>query len=466
VTTEPKSEEKSRAILIGVSAYEDAEFPSIRAARKSLTAVHRMMSDPKLCGWNPEDITVITNPHSASDLAVKVTNLARATDGVLMIYYVGHGILSRHGELCLTVTTTLSDHPKITGLPWSIVADALRESPARMRLAILDCCFAGQAIEALTGDANEVVANITHIDGVYTLTATTRNRTAHVPSGDIQDTASTSFTGELLELVTTGIPEGPADLTLGIIYAHLKTRLAARGLPLPNQRSTDLGVRFVFSKNVWVRPEIIAEVVDNSEHYKASAESRLSTEATARRKLAADAFYDIATDANLEASDRIDAADRLTTVNVGMAAECYYGVATDANLEADERIYAANQLAKVDIGMAAEAFHDVATDANLEITDRLEAAGRLADLNQEQGADAFFDVATDYSIDTQDRREAAEKLTALDEKRAAEAFSSITADEQGIVSLSWSAPFWFKIAVLVFVGLLLLAVPFAQLMHY
>ena len=85
MTTESKSGEDSRAILIGVSAYEDADFPPIRAARNSLMAMRRTLADPELCGWNPEEITVISNPHSASDLAVQVTNLARATDGVLMI---------------------------------------------------------------------------------------------------------------------------------------------------------------------------------------------------------------------------------------------------------------------------------------------------------------------------------------------------------------------------------------------
>ena len=36
----------SRAVLIGVSAYEYAEFPLIRAARNSLQAMHELRSDP------------------------------------------------------------------------------------------------------------------------------------------------------------------------------------------------------------------------------------------------------------------------------------------------------------------------------------------------------------------------------------------------------------------------------------
>ena len=116
----------------------------------------------------------------------------------------------------------------------------------------------------MAGDANEVVADITHVEGVYTLTATTRNRTAHAPPPDQQDTASTSFTGALIELITSGIPQGPSDLTLGVVYRNLRTRLAALGLPLPNQRNTDLADSFVFSKNVWTQPEIIDDAATDT----------------------------------------------------------------------------------------------------------------------------------------------------------------------------------------------------------
>jgi hypothetical protein len=367
-------------------------------------AMRRTLADPELCGWNPEEITVISNPHSASDLAVQVTNLARATDGVLMIYYVGHGVLSGRGELCLTVTTTLSDHPKITGLPWNLVADALRESAARMRFAVLDCCFAGQAIEAMAGDANEVVADITHVEGVYTLTATTRNRTAHVPPPDQQDTASTSFTGALIELITSGIPQGPSDLTLGVVYRNLRTRLAALGLPLPNQRNTDLADSFVFSKNVWTQPEIIDDAAtDTSEQDATDTPEQEASRIADHHKLAAQAFFEIATDSYHDVQDRLEAADRLARISQRDAAQAFFEIATDS-------------------------YHDV--------QDRLEAADRLAALNEQQGAEALFEIGTDDSIDTEDRREAAQKLTGLNEELAAKAFDNIATDENSWVPLT------------------------------
>jgi uncharacterized caspase-like protein len=241
MTTEAGVVADSRALLIGVSAYEYADFPPIRAARNSLQAMQVLLSDPALCGWPTERITLIDNPSSPADLAGEVADLAENTTGVLLLYYVGHGVLSSRGELCLTVTTTRPDRPKISGLPWETLAEVLRACPARTRLAILDCCFAGQAIEALSGSSDLGLADITHVEGVYTLTATTRNRTAHVPPPDQQVTACTSFTGELRDLIRSGIAGKPARLTLGDIYPVLRQRLHAKGLPPPSQRGTDTG---------------------------------------------------------------------------------------------------------------------------------------------------------------------------------------------------------------------------------
>ena len=343
-----------------------------------------------------------------------------------MVYYVGHGALSGRGELCLTVTTTLSDHPKITGLPWNLVADALRESAARMRFAVLDCCFAGQAIEAMAQDANEVVADITHIEGVYTLTATTRNRTAHVPPPDLQDTASTSFTGTLIDLITSGIPESPASLTLGMIYRNLRTRLAALGLPLPNQRNTDLADSFVFSKNAWKQPETIGDAATDTSEQEA-------------------------TDTREEGASSIAEHHRLAT-------EAFFGIATDYSNDIQDRLEAADKLARISQRHAAEAFFGIATDYSNDIQDRLEAADRLAALNEQQGAEVFFEIGTDDSVDTEDRREAAQKLTGLNEELAAKAFDNIAADEDSRIELSLS-PLWRLAALaMTLIFLIILAV--------
>jgi Caspase domain len=240
----------ARAVLIGVSDYDHPGFPPIRAARNSVQAMSALLADPALCGWSPGQVTVIENPASAADLADQVADLAERTTGVLLLYYVGHGVLSARGELCLTVTATRPSRPQFSGLAWENVAYILRGCPARVRLVILDCCFAGQAIEALSADGEPGLADIAHVSGVYTLTATTPNRTAHVVPPGQQDTACTSFTGELQGLIQSGIPGRPARLTFADIYPVLRQRLRDRGLPAPNQRGTDTAYLFPFTANV------------------------------------------------------------------------------------------------------------------------------------------------------------------------------------------------------------------------
>ena len=268
---------ESRAVLVGVSAYEYAEFPPIRAARNSLEAMRSLLSDPALCAWPPDRITMIANPVSAADLATNIADLAESTTGVLLLYYVGHGVLSARGELCLTVTSTRPDRPKIGGLPWDTLADVLRSCPASTRLAILDCCFAGQAVEALTGGTEPGLAGVVHVEGVYTLTATTRNHAAHVPPPGQQDTACTSFTSELRDVIQSGIPGKAPRLTFGDIYPVLRQRLRAKGLPAPSQHGLDTANQFPFTANAAAPPGVHAQDM-TAEDDGASAPAQQSAE--------------------------------------------------------------------------------------------------------------------------------------------------------------------------------------------
>jgi hypothetical protein len=253
----------SSAILVGVSAYEYAEFPPVRAARNSLQAMRSMLADPALCGWPPDRIQVIANPISAGDLGAGIAEVAAATTGVLLLYYVGHGVLSAGGELCLSLTATHPDRPETSGLLWAKLAETLRGSPAHTRLSILDCCFGGQA--TATGQATTAWQAATEerpvvdglpgsdsvapIEGGYTLAAVGRDERAAVPEPERQETSCTSFTGELRDLVAAGLADRAPWLTFGDLYPVLRERLLAKGLPAPSQHGTGAAREFAFTVN-------------------------------------------------------------------------------------------------------------------------------------------------------------------------------------------------------------------------
>lgn len=242
---------RSRAVLIGTSAYQDKGFLPLPAAANSLRGLHEILIDPQLCSWPTDRVTVLSDPADVRRLVTNLRRWARDTDEVFLVYFVGHGTITPGGELCLAVSDTEFNDPDITGIEYERVRSALLDSPARIKVVILDCCHSGRAIQALSHPAD--IADVTDVRGVYTITAS--DHAAHVPPLGQQTRACTSFTGEFLDLIRTGIPDGPDTLTLNMIYSHLRTRLHRRKLPAPNQRGTDTVGEFGFTRNAALLPQ-------------------------------------------------------------------------------------------------------------------------------------------------------------------------------------------------------------------
>ncbi|MCC9711627.1 caspase family protein [Streptomyces sp. MNU76] len=239
-------ESDDAAVLIGVSSYRDPSLLDVPAARNSLHAMHRLLISPELCGWSEDQVHVLEDPAGATDMALELHRLAEETTGTLLIYFVGHGVVSKSGALCLAAGDSQLRYPDLTGLEYDKVRSALLDSPAQVKLVILDCCYSGRIIHGLAGTGESQLVDSTDIRGVYTLTAA--DQVAHAPSRD--ETASTSFTQVLCDVVRSGIPGAPPALALTDIYPKLKSTLKARGLPEPNQRGTDTVESYPFSRNV------------------------------------------------------------------------------------------------------------------------------------------------------------------------------------------------------------------------
>ncbi|MFE3799789.1 caspase family protein [Nocardia tengchongensis] len=235
-----------RAVLIGVAKYDDEAFHDVPAALNSVRAFKGILTDPNLCGWPEESVTVVENPRKPIDIGRPLQEAALAATGTLLVYFVGHGELNESNELCLVVGDTEIDHVEITGLDYDNIRLILSKSKAGAKIVILDCCNSGKAIEALSG-AESQIANTTVIKGAYTLTAA--DYAAHVPSPQLAET-QTSFTKALVDIIREGVPEGGEFLDLSTIYGSLIQRLSAEALPKPNQRGTDTVESFEFTRNM------------------------------------------------------------------------------------------------------------------------------------------------------------------------------------------------------------------------
>jgi hypothetical protein len=128
---------------------------------------------------------------------------------------------------------TAPDRGRIVGGAYRI-RRAMIDSSARNRIVILDCCFAGRAIEWMAAPGGPDAGHL-DISGTHVLTATSATRHAHAPEG----ARHTAFTAALIDLLRRGTPDAGSLIRISDIYPNLVRALRSRGLPTPQQRGTD-----------------------------------------------------------------------------------------------------------------------------------------------------------------------------------------------------------------------------------
>ncbi|MFS4091114.1 caspase family protein [Streptomyces sp. AF1A] len=234
--------ENSWAVLVGTSTHEPpSNLPDIPQARTSIEDLRKALTGPSGM-FDEEHVFLVANPKSAEEVLGTLDRLAGRKPDVVLFYYVGHGMQASYAddssgrtELFLALPGSIDDRTEAlrTGLPIGSVFGRLRYLRAKQSVVVLDCCFAGRALD----DPG--------VGDVHVLCATGRTTPALYELTD----RHTGFTGSLLRLFRTGIPDGPQYLDLQTVFHHLSVILPTTPgaaseepngcLPRPRQRTTD-----------------------------------------------------------------------------------------------------------------------------------------------------------------------------------------------------------------------------------
>ncbi|GAA2819374.1 caspase family protein [Crossiella cryophila] len=226
----------SRAVLIGTSHYAHAEeLPPLPAVGDNLADLRRALTDPDTGILEPAQCTVIDTPDSPASLLERLGEAAGQAEDLLLVYYAGHGIRSQVREqLFLGVRLTSPRNLWGTGVPFDSIREVVESSPARTRVLLLDCCYAGLAVRTMGGagvDIQEV-----DVRGTAVIASSPRNERSHSPVGE----RHTAFTGEVIRLLRDGAPVRDAPLTVQQLFRSVSAALARRELPRPKGSLGDL----------------------------------------------------------------------------------------------------------------------------------------------------------------------------------------------------------------------------------
>lgn len=243
---------RSRAILIGTSHYRDLNLRPLPAATCVSAMVELLTGEA--CGWPRDRVTPVEDIDTPRDAVVELVPLVRDVTDVLLVYYVGHGMRTRDGQLALALSGTVAD-PEIlsdSALVYPRLMEVLRGSPAATKLVILDCCHAELGLDAeyhfQSGPGD--LTGAYPVDGMYFIGASTRYEKAKSPLGG----RLTHFTHSLIDVIGTGIPGKPAELTLRQIFVESRARLLRDKLPQPVDGGMRDAYQFPFARNTAYSP--------------------------------------------------------------------------------------------------------------------------------------------------------------------------------------------------------------------
>jgi hypothetical protein len=237
----------TRVVLVGCASYADRRLPELPSVRANLTDFGAALMSDQGIRLPATHCTVVADPSSPTTVGSALRRARDDATDLFLVYYAGHGLTwsDRH-ELYLAMTDTNSDDVGTSALSCAVVRQIFLESAAKNRVLIVDCCFAGRAIESsMSGTADAVLAEV-DVQGAFTLAATARNALAQAPDG----LRNTVFTGELLSILRDGLPGGPTLITLDLLYRELRARLSRRNLPTPSSAGHATTAHLALARNV------------------------------------------------------------------------------------------------------------------------------------------------------------------------------------------------------------------------
>ena len=239
----------SAAVLIGTSTYRDPGLGALPAVANNLADLSAVLTDLGWWGLPADRTSILLDQADNGELIGRLVEQAGRARDTFLVYFSGHGLLTPEGDLVLATPATDPAQPKYTALPYTCIRDVIGRCRAIRRIVILDCCFSGRALRAMSDPATAVIGQV-DVDGIYVLTSAPATSTSFAPP----QARHTAFTGGLLDILRDGVPGLGEMLSLDDLYDHALLAMARRGWPRPQRLGTNtIGRLGILRNRAWRR---------------------------------------------------------------------------------------------------------------------------------------------------------------------------------------------------------------------
>ena len=209
-----------RALIVGIDTYGGGN--SLKACVADAEAMAEVLARHKDGEKNFDCIVLLDrmedgSPITRPKLRAALTELFKF-DGDILLYFSGHGFLSKTGGLLCTTDAVKDDW----GIPMQEVVDLAIQSTASHILLILDCCHSGDIANLATMNKDGGKSPLATLRENMTVIAASR-----ATEGAIEAGGHGLFTGALLDALEGGAADHMGFVTDSALYAYVSRRFAA-----------------------------------------------------------------------------------------------------------------------------------------------------------------------------------------------------------------------------------------------
>ena len=142
---QPEVEKGRRlALLIGNSQYKAEGLSKLIAPPSSIHDVADVLMNPEI-GAYEEVLTLVDEPAEAIRRAVAQFYANKTVDDQLLLYFMGHAALGKHGRIYLIANDTDPSLLRGTSIPTAFIADEMDNSQSQKQIFVLDCHYSDTA---------------------------------------------------------------------------------------------------------------------------------------------------------------------------------------------------------------------------------------------------------------------------------------------------------------------------------
>jgi chaperonin GroEL len=227
------------ALLVCISQFTDPRLAKLNAPRGDVEALAQVLQDPLRGGFDNVATCIDQDAQTIRDQLAALLD-DRNPDDMVLLYYSGHGIMTKGQRLFLATGQTTFDRPQARSLSALEMRDMLEQSRAGKQVVILDCCHSGAFVDGAKGVAQTITDDTFGTDnaeGQYVLTATDALQFAYDMSGTLREStapaALSRFTGWLVDAIGKGQAAPDSDrITLDAVFDYLsrRARVEAAGM--------------------------------------------------------------------------------------------------------------------------------------------------------------------------------------------------------------------------------------------